>query len=143
MAIKQLTVFIQNKKGTVVSVTDILSKNSVNLRALSIAETQDFGILRLIVNDEVTAEKVLVENGYLIKTIDVVGVKIGDEPGKLTAALDVLDKANINVEYLYAFMARTEKHAYVVLRVEDNSVAEKALTEAGFKLITEADICKL
>ena len=143
MAIKQLTVFIQNKKGTVVSVTDILSKNSVNLRALSIAETQDFGILRLIVNDEATAEKVLVENGYLIKTIDVVGVKIGDEPGKLTAALDVLDKANINVEYLYAFMARTEKHAYVVLRVEDNSVAEKALTEAGFKLITEADICKL
>ena len=143
MAIKQLTVFIQNKKGTVVSVTDILSKNSVNLRALSIAETQDFGILRLIVNDEVTAEKVLVENGYLIKTIDVVGVKIGDEPGKLTAALDVLDKANINVEYLYAFMARTEKHAYVVLRVADNQAAEEALEEAGFHMITDADIAKL
>ena len=143
MAIKQLTVFIQNKKGTVVSVTDILSKNNINLRALSIAETQDFGILRLIVNDEATAEKVLVENGYLIKTIDVVGVKIGDEPGKLTAALDVLDKAYINLEYLYAFMTRTEKHAYVVLRVEDNEMAEKVLTGAGFKMITEADICKL
>ena len=143
MAIKQLTVFIQNKKGTVVSVTDILSKNSINLRALSIAETQDFGILRLIVNDEKAAETVLSENGYLIKVIDVVGVKIGDEPGKLTAALDVLDKANINVEYLYAFMARTEKHAYVVLRVEDNEVAEKALTDAGFKMISEADINKL
>ena len=143
MAIKQLTVFIQNKKGTVVSVTDILSRNNINLRALSIAETQDFGILRLIVNDEKAAEKVLAENGYLIKVIDVVGVKIGDEPGKLTAALDVLDKADINVEYLYAFMARTEKHAYVVLRVEDNAVAEKALTEAGFKMITEADINKL
>ena len=143
MAIKQLTVFVQNKKGTVVSVTDILSKNNINLRALSIAETQDFGILRLIVNDEKTAEKVLAENGYLIKVIDVVGVKIGDEPGKLTAALDVLDKANINVEYLYAFMLRTEKHAYVVLRVEDNSVAEEALTNAGFKMITEADVNKL
>ena len=143
MAIKQLTVFIQNKKGTVVSVTDILSKNSINLRALSIAETQDFGILRLIVNDEKAAETVLSENGYLIKVIDVVGVKIGDEPGKLTAALDVLDKADINVEYLYAFMARTEKHAYVVLRVEDNEVAEKALTDAGFKMISEADINKL
>ncbi len=143
MAIKQLTVFIQNKKGTVVSVTEILSKNNINLRALSIAETQDFGILRLIVNDEKAAEKVLSENGYLIKTIDVVGVKIGDEPGKLTAALDVLDKANINVEYLYAFMARTEKHAYVVLRVEDNEEAEELLTSAGFKMITEADICKL
>ena len=143
MAIKQLTVFIQNKKGTVVSVTDILSKNNINLRALSIAETQDFGILRLIVNDEKAAEAVLTENGYLIKVIDVVGVKIGDEPGKLTAALDVLDKADINVEYLYASMARTEKHAYVVLRVEDNAVAEKVLTDAGFKMISEADINKL
>lgn len=143
MAIKQLTVFIQNKKGTVVSVTEILAKNNVNLRALSIAETQDFGILRLIVNDEAAAEKVLKENGYLIKVIDVVGVKIGDEPGKLTAALDVLDKANINVEYLYAFMARTEKHAYVVLRVEDNNEAESVLVSAGFKMISEADINKL
>ena len=143
MAIKQITVFVQNKKGTVVSVTDVLSKNNVNLRALSIAETESFGILRLIVNDEKKAEKVLQENGYLIKVIDVLGVKIGDAPGKLTAALDVLDKANINVEYLYAFMARTEKHAYVVLRVEDNSAAEKALENAGFHIITEGDICKL
>jgi hypothetical protein len=143
MAIQQLTVFVQNKKGTVVSVTDILSRNNVNLRALSIAETQDFGMLRLIVNDQKTAETVLTSNGYLIKTINVVGVKIGDAPGKLTAALDVLDKADINVEYLYAFMARTEKHAYVVLRVEDNAAAEAALTEAGFHLITEADVNKL
>ena len=143
MAIKQLTVFIQNKKGTVVSVTDVLAKNHINLRALSIAETQDFGMLRLIVNDEKAAEKVLEENGYLIKVIDVVGVKIGDAPGKLTAALEVLDKADINVEYLYAFMARTEKHAYVVLRVEDNAAAEQALTDAGFHMITEADIKKL
>ena len=143
MAIKQLTVFVQNKKGTVVSVTDILSKNNINLRALSIAETQDFGILRLIVNDESTAEAVLAEQGYVIKVIDVVGVKIGDEPGKLTEALSVLDKADINVEYMYAFMARTEKHAYVVLRVEDNAIAEAALTGAGFKMISEEDIKKL
>jgi len=143
MAIKQLTVFVQNKKGTVVSVTDILAKNNINMRALSIAETQDFGILRLIVDDEKTAEDVLAKNGYVIKVIDVVGVKIGDEPGKLTEALDVLDKADINVEYLYAFMARTEKHAYVVLRVEDNSIAENALENAGFHLITDPDIDKL
>lgn len=143
MAIKQLTVFVQNKKGTVVSVTDILSRNNINIRALSIAETQDFGILRLIVNDENAAETVLKENGYLIKVIDVVGVKIGDEPGKLTEALGVLDKADINVEYLYAFMLRTEKHAYVVLRVEDNAVAEAVLANAGFKMISEADVNKL
>ena len=143
MAIKQITVFVQNKKGTVVSVTDILAKNNINLRALSIAETQDFGILRLIVNDENAAEAALKEHGFLIKTIDVVGVKISDEPGKLTSALDVLDKAGINVEYLYAFMARTEKHAYVVIRVEDNEVAESVLTNAGFKMITAQDIKKL
>lgn len=143
MAIKQLTVFVQNKKGTVVEVTDILSQNNINLRALSIAETQDFGILRMIVNDEESAEKVLAEHGFLIKVIDVVGVKISDEPGKLTEALGVLDKGEINVEYLYAFMARTEKHAYVVLRVENNDVAEAALKDAGFKIITEADIKKL
>ncbi|MBQ4317079.1 MAG: ACT domain-containing protein [Clostridia bacterium] len=143
MSIKQLTVFVQNKKGTVASVTDILSKNNVNLRALSIAETQDFGILRIVVNDNITAEKVLTENGYLIKAIDVVGVKIGDEPGKLTAALNILDNAGINIEYLYAFMARTEKHAYVVLRVEENDEAESILVNAGFKLITDADVQKL
>lgn len=143
MAIRQLTVFVQNRKGTMVSLTDILAKNNVNIRALSIAETEDFGVLRLIVNDENAATKILEENGYLIKSIDVVGVKIGDKPGALTAALDVLDKADINVEYLYAFMTRTEKHAYVVLRVENNDAAESALESAGFHLITNADIDKL
>ena len=143
MAIKQLTVFVQNRKGAMVSLTDILAKNEINIRALSIAETEDFGVLRLIVNDEIAATKILEENGYLIKTIDVVGVKIGDKPGALTAALDVLDKSDINVEYLYAFMTRTEKHAYVVLRVENNDAAESALESAGFHLITNADIDKL
>ena len=143
MAIKQLTVFVENRQGALVAVTDTLAKHNVNMRALSIAETQEFGILRLIVNDEKAAEKTLTEEGYLIKVIDVVGVKISDEPGKLTEALGVLDKAGINMEYLYAFMARTEKHAYVVLRVEDNALAEKVLVSAGFKLITESDVNKL
>ena len=143
MAIKQLTIFVENKQGKIVAITDTLAKHNVNIRALSIAETEDFGILRLIVNDEAKAEKTLMDEGYLIKITEVVGVKIGDEPGKLTEALDVLDKENINLEYLYAFMARTEKHAYVVLRVEDNSHAEKALVNAGFKLVTEQDVYKL
>lgn len=143
MAIKQLTIFVENKKGALVSITDTLAENNVNIRALSIAETESFGILRLIVNNEELAEKTLKDAGYLIKITDVVGVKIGDAPGKLSAALGVLDKAGINTEYLYAFMARTEKHAYVVLRVEDIATAEKTLEDAGFHLITEADICKL
>lgn len=143
MAIKQVTVFVQNEKGTVATVTEILANNNINLRALSIAETEDFGILRLIVNDTKKAEEVLLEAGYLIKTINVVGVKIGDAPGKLTSALKALDDASINIEYMYAFMARTERHAYVVLRVEENEEAEAILQNAGLRLITDSDIAKL
>ena len=143
MSLKQLTIFVENKQGTLVAITDTLAKHNVNIRALSIADTQDFGILRLIVNDNDTAIKTLGDEGYLIKTTDVVGVKIGDAPGKLSTALNVLDENNINMEYLYAFMSRTEKHAYVVLRVADNATAESALEKAGFHLITDADVAKL
>ncbi len=143
MSLQQVTVFVENKKGSLVDITATLAEKNVNLRALSIADSQQFGILRLIVNDTATAVSALQEKGYLINTIDVVGVKIGDAPGKLSTALDVLDKAHINMEYLYAFMSRTEKHAYVVLRVADNAAAEAALETAGFHMITDADVAKL
>ena len=143
MSLKQLTVFVPNKQGALVRITDALASHNVNLRALSIADTEEFGILRLIVSDNKTAMAILTEEGYLLRTTDVVGVKIGDEPGKLSKALEVLDEAGINMEYLYAFMARTEKHAYVVLRVADNAAAEAALEQAGFHLITDADVNKL
>lgn len=143
MSLKQLTVFVENKQGALVDITDTLAKHNVNIRALSIADTQDFGILRLIVNDNDTALKTLQNDGYLIKITDVVGVKIGDEPGKLSKALAVLDQNSVNVEYLYAFMARTEKHAYVVLRVADNVAAETVLEKSGFHIITNSDVEKL
>lgn len=141
--LKQLTVFVENKQGTLVDITDTLASNGVNLRALSIADTQDFGLLRLIVNDNDTASSALQEKGYILKVTEVIGVKIGDQPGKLSKALSVLAEAGVNVEYLYAFMARTERHAYVVLRPTDNAAAEKALEDAGFHLITDADLEKL
>ena len=143
MSLKQLTVFVENKPGALVAITDTLAEHKVNIRALSIADTQEFGILRLIVSDNDTALVTLTREGYLLKTTDVVGVKIGDQPGKLSKALAVLDEAGINMEYLYAFMSRTEKHAYVVLRVADNAAAEAALTAAGFHLITDGDVNKL
>lgn len=142
MSLKQLTIFVENKKGALVEITETLAANNVNIRALSIAESEEFGILRLIVNDNDTAINTLKDN-FLIKTTEVVGVKIGDEPGKLSTALKVLDNADINIEYLYAFMTRTEKHAYVVLRVADNNAAEAVLEDAGFHLITDKDIDKL
>ncbi len=143
MSLKQLTVFVQNHQGSLVSITDTLAKHNVNIRALSIADTEDFGILRLIVNETETAMKTLNAEGYLIRTTDVVGVKIGDAPGKLSEALKVLDENHINMEYLYAFMTRTEKHAYMVMRVADNEKAEAALEKAGFHIISDKDVEKL
>ncbi|MBQ5840772.1 MAG: acetolactate synthase [Clostridia bacterium] len=143
MSLKQLSVFVKNQQGALVSITETLAAHNVNIRALSIADTADFGILRLIVSDTDTACATLTEQGYLLKVTDVVGVKIGDEPGKLSQALRVLDEAHINMEYLYAFMLRTEKHAYVVLRVADNATAEAALEAAGFHMISDADVNKL
>ncbi len=143
MSLKQLTVFVENKQGSLVDITETLATNHVNLRALSIADTQDFGLLRLIVNDNEVASSVLTEKGYVLKITEVIGVKIGDQPGMLSKALSVLAAAGINVEYLYAFMSRTEKHAYVVLRPTDNAAAEAALEAAGFHRITDADVEKL
>jgi len=143
MSLKQLTVFVENTQGSLVNITDTLAQNGVNLRALSIADTKDFGLLRLIVSDNDAAAAALKGKDYLLKITEVVGVKIGDQPGKLSKALSVLADAGVNVEYLYAFMARTEKHAYVVLRPTDNAAAEAALESAGFHLITDADVDKL
>lgn len=143
MALNQLTVFVANEQGALVSITDALAAANIDIRALSIADTKDFGILRLIVDGNDAALKALEEKGYLVKITPVVGVKIGDAPGKLAKALDVIDEAGINIEYLYAFLTRTEKHAYVVIRVADNDAAEKALEAAGFHMITDADVHKL
>lgn len=143
MTIKQLTVFVQNSKGSLVELTKILGENNVNIRALSVAETQDFGILRLIVNDVEKATKVLEENHYLIKATDVVGIIISDQPGGLSTALAALDKADINVEYMYAFMTCSANSAYVVIRVADNAAAEKALLDAGLELMSEDDVAEL
>ena len=134
MAIKQLTVFVENKQGTVVSITEILSKNNINLRALSIAETEAFGILRLIVNDEEAAVKALTDAGYLLKVTEVVGVKIGDAPGKLSAVLRVLDDKNINVEYMYSF-ATENGVAEIAFKTAQTEKALEILQNAGAKVI--------
>ena len=143
MALKQLNVFVENKRGALVSITQTLAEHNVYIRALSIADTEEFGILRMIVSDIDTAKSALANLGCIVNISDVVGIKIGDAPGKLSAALEVLDKACINLEYLYAFLTRTERHAYVVFRVAENDAAEDVLTSAGFHLISDADVLKL
>ncbi len=143
MSIRQLTVFVENRQGAMAEVTRELANHNVDLRALSMADTQEFGVLRLMVKDVDSALAVLRESGHIVNVTPVIAVKISDAPGRLAQALSVLNEAGINIEYLYAFLTRTEKHAYVVLRVENNEVAGEALTNAGFKLVQESDIQKL
>ena len=143
MTIRQLTVFVENKKGALVEITTVLAQNGIDMRAMSIADTKEFGILRLIVNDTDRAVEVLKGMGILVKVTEVLGVKISDRPGHLSQALQVLDDNGINLEYLYAFLLRTDKHAYTVLRVADNDLAAKCLEDAGYHIITDSDIAKL
>ena len=139
MAIRQLTIFVENKQGKLVEITRLLAENDINLRALSIADTKDFGILRLIVDDTDRALVELGENGVMVKITEVVAVEIPHRPGALSKTLTVLADSGINVEYLYAFLASKGQGAYVVLRVADNKAAEKALTKAGYLVLNDAD----
>ena len=140
----QLSIFIgHNSPGALNDACQVLAEANIDLSTLTLADTKEFGILRLITKDWEKAKTLLSKAGFMVQTTEVVALLVDHKPGGMCGILDTLAKNNINVEYLYAFMARTEKHAYVVLRVENNEVAEAALTNAGFKLITEADICKL
>ncbi len=143
MALNQLSVFVSNTPGALSDISSVLADAGINLRALSIADTERFGILRMIVSDNKLAISVLKSRNYVVKETEVVGVKIGDAPGKLAEALKVLDLAGINLEYLYAFCARTAKHAYMVIRVADNAKAEEVLQAAGFHMIEDSDVAKL
>ena len=133
MAIQQITAFVENQQGKLVEVTKLLAENGIDLRALSIADTKDFGILRVIVNDTEKAYSVLSSNGVIVKTTEVIAVELTDKPGEMSRALAVLDGAGINIEYLYAFISATPGRADLVLRVADNDAAEKALNGAGFQ----------
>ena len=135
MAIQQLTAFVENRRGRLVELTRLLAAAGVDLRALSIADTQEFGILRAIVSDTPKAMDILRRSGVLVKSTPVVGVRLTDRPGELSLALAALDEADINVEYLYAFLAVTPGVADLVLRVQDNDAAERVLREAGFEII--------
>ena len=144
MSIKQISVFVENKPGAMSAMTAVLAEHNIDMRALSLAETGDFGIVRIIVNDLYNATTVLKDAGYIHSLTDVLGVKIPDTPGGLNKVLQILTAANVNVDYMYAFMGNKEtKHAYMIFRVEDNASAQGALVAKGIHMITEEDIQKL
>lgn len=140
MTIKQLSVFAENRSGGLLDVIRTLGSAQIDIRALNVADTQDFGILRLIVSDVDKARELLAEAGTICSVTDVVGVKIPDSPGGLSQVLTVLAEHGINVEYLYAFVSVSGHSAYVVLRVHDNYQAIGVLTEAGIEMISQSDI---
>ena len=134
MFIKQLSIFIENKVGRLQAIMDTLSENDINIRALSIAETTEFGILRIITPEVDKAKKVLREVDVISKITDVIAVYIDDKAGGLAKMLKCITDAGINVEYMYAFLGRTEGKALMVLKADDEAKAEKALLASGMEL---------
>ncbi|GAB4296338.1 MAG: ACT domain-containing protein [Desulfuromonadia bacterium] len=135
MKVEQISIFIENKSGRLAEVTKILADAGVNIRALSLADTSDFGILRLIVNDREKGVAVLKEKGFTVSRTEVVAVEVPDRPGGLWSILDVLDRKSINVEYMYAFVERCEENAVIIFRFDDTETAIRELTAHGFTIL--------
>lgn len=143
MLVKQISVFLENKSGRLAEVTRILGHNNINISALSIADTTDFGILRLIVNKPEDAERILKENEFTVSCTSVIAIAVQDEPGGLAVALDILDKEAIGIEYMYAFVGKTANEALVILRVESPDKAVEVLSESGIKVLPSDTVYKL
>ncbi|MFZ5634478.1 MAG: ACT domain-containing protein [Bacillota bacterium] len=140
MKIKQISIFLENKSGRLARVTRVLGDNGINIRALSIADTTDFGILRLIVNDPDTAYRVLKKAGFSVNVTDVIAVEITDVPGGLAGPLEYLRDAGINIEYLYAFLTKSSSAALVVFRVEQIDEAIRVLQGKGIRILDGSEV---
>jgi hypothetical protein len=140
---EQISIFIENKSGRLAEVTDLLAKNSINIRALSLADTADFGIFRLIVNDPGTAERLLKDRGFTVAKNEVVAVAVPDRPGGLAGILATLQGQSINVEYMYAFVQRSEGNAVLIFRFDDVAKAVAALRTAGVRTLDDEDMRRL
>jgi hypothetical protein len=140
MKVKQLSIFLENRKGRMRKALDVLEKGDVNIRALSIADTSDFGILRLIVPEPDKTKKLLEDNNFIVKIGEVIAVRMQDQPGGLGKILGILDDNDINLEYLYAFVEEKENGAIVLLHPEDIDGGIKALQNGGAEVIPAKDI---
>jgi len=135
MKVEQISIFIENKSGRLAEVSSILGEAGVNIRALSLADTSDFGILRLIVNDRDKAIDVLKGKGFTVNRTEVVAVEVPDQPGGLANILHVLDAESINVEYMYAFVERCGANAVIIFRFDVTEKAITALRSKGFNIL--------
>lgn len=138
--LKQLSMFLENKPGRLARVCRAMLEEGINIRALSIADTTDFGLVRLIVDNPHLAEERLSARGFLVSITDVVGVKVPDRPGGLVDALDVLEKEDVSVEYVYAFLGKSGDEAMVIFRLNDNGKGMEALRKNHIDLLTPEEV---
>jgi len=135
MKVEQISIFIENKSGRLAEIARILGDSGINIRALSLADTTDFGILRLIVNDREKAKQVLKEKGFTVSKTEVVAVEVPDRPGGLSEILQTLDRETINVEYMYAFVERCGENAVIIFRFDETEKAITTLQNKGFNIL--------
>jgi hypothetical protein len=140
MKLKQISIFLENKEGRLKKAINILSQSNINIRALSIADTSEFGILRLIVHDSEKAQKKLEENKFVVKVNEVIAVEVPDQPGGLDSILEILYDSKINVEYLYAFVEKNEDKAIVVIKTENIDDGINALENKNIRLMSSEDV---
>ena len=143
MMIQQISVFLENKAGTIVHVAKILADHGIDMRAMSIADSADFGILRLIVDDPEKTKEVLNKEEYIFSETPVLAVAVADHPGSLVKILAVLSDANINLEYAYAFITRKSDSAYMIFRVDDPERTVDVLKEAGISIAAQSELYSL
>ncbi|MBQ8055184.1 MAG: ACT domain-containing protein [Lachnospiraceae bacterium] len=143
MTVKQISVFLENRPGALAEFTKILEKSRIDLRALSLAESEDFGIVRVIVDDPFNTIQILKEEGYVCSITKVIAVEIEDKPGALVNMLNILGDNKVNLEYSYAFLAKKANSAFMVFRVADNDKAIKVLTANGIRPICHEDMEQL
>ncbi len=137
MTVKQISVFLENKRGRLAEVTEILNERSINIRALALADTADFGVLRIIVSDPEACLRALRDRGFIAQATEVIAVEIPDRPGGLNSILRMLDAAAINIEYMYAFVERMRANAVVIFKIDDPARAVLALTKEGVPILSE------
>ncbi len=143
MKVNQLSVFIENKSGRLADVTRALARNSVNIRALSIADTIDYGLLRLIVNDPVAAKNALAREDFTVTLTEVLAIEVPDKPGGLAGIIDILAEAGLNIEYMYAFVGTSGENAIVVFRIEKVDEAITILQSKGVRILTGEELHSL
>lgn len=143
MKVEQISIFLENKSGRLAEVTNILSRAGVNIRALSLADTADFGILRLIVNQGDLAKQVMKEHGFTVGKTEVVALEVPDRPGGLGEILKILYESGINVEYMYAFVQRSGDNAVIIFRFDEIDKAISVLTSAGVRVLRGEEVYSL